>query len=137
MTTTVQEKQPDRVNKNLARQTKESCSVAIKPRTDVHESPSAFLLVADLPGVSKDDIHIDVGDRVLTIEGAVTPEDERWGQSLQARRPPRFWRQFRLGQNIDVQGIDAKLEDGVLTVRLPKDAKACTRKIEVQVQGAN
>ena len=100
------------------------------PATDIYEREDAIVLVADMPGVAEQDVDIHVENHVLTIKG--TPAVTQQGDVLYAEfRPGRFERAFTLSNDIDSEGIKARMKNGVLTVDLPKSAKARARKIEV------
>jgi HSP20 family protein len=103
----------------------------LRPRVDVYESEDAFLLFAELPRVAESGVEVTLEQDVLRIEAeqeALPPA----GYALKAAefRPGRFARSFRITDAIDADLIEAKLESGVLRLRLPK-SKPVTRKISV------
>jgi len=104
------------------------------PAVDVHEDEDALVLKAELPGVSQDDIDVQVDANVLTLKGERKLEAEAEGRRYHRveRSYGSFVRQFQLPTNVDAQAIDANLEHGILTLRLPKKAELKTRKIEVR-----
>lgn len=88
---------------------------------EVSETEDHFLLSIDLPGMKRDDLQIEVQSGVLTISG------ER------AREPKRtFKRSFTLPESVQGDRIEARYEDGVLELYLPKAAEAQPRKIQIQ-----
>ena len=102
------------------------------PAVDVYEDPQAITLVADLPGVSKERLHINVETDVLVIEGeasVATPGDLQL--VLGELRAPVFRRAFRLGQEFDRAQINASLKQGVLTLCIPRAREAQPRRIPV------
>jgi len=102
------------------------------PNVDIYENDQAITLLADLPGVSTEDLEIDLRDSVLTLSGDVHPFESEGEQYLIAEYGVgRFYRQFTLSEVIDQERIDAKLKDGVLTLTLPKVEKATPRTITV------
>lgn len=102
------------------------------PAVDVAESDTGVVLHADLPGVRKDDLALRVEEDVLTVEGEARGLPQ--GTALHTERSPRrYFRQFRLGEQIDREKIQAEFNDGVLSVLLPKLERARPRKIPVQV----
>jgi HSP20 family protein len=107
---------------------------AVLPAVDVFEDDGGITLLADLPGVSKDTLDLQVDGDALTIEGTVggtTPQDL---QPLYAEvRVPRYRRSFTLSRELDTTRIEANLKDGVLQLRIPKQAHAQPRRIEVSV----
>jgi HSP20 family protein len=102
------------------------------PAVDIYETEEALTLVADLPGVDKADLDVDVKDRVLTITGFVK-EPEAWLKSSYSEYGiGGYTRQFTLGDAIDQGKIGAVLKDGVLTLTLPKAEHLKRRKVEVR-----
>jgi HSP20 family protein len=107
---------------------------ALSPHVDVLEDESGITLLADLPGVPKDQLTLHVeGDR-LEIEGqVVSPAPEDLQPVYAELRTPRFRRAFTLSRELDTGRIDANLKDGVLTLRIPKHEHAQPRRVQVQV----
>ena len=103
------------------------------PAVDIFENDNSITVLADMPGVSAQDLQIDLRESVLTLTGRVTAPDSP-GESdvLREYRPGMFFRQFTLSETIDQAGIDAKLTDGVLRLELPKVEKAKPRQITVR-----
>ena len=102
------------------------------PNVDILESDTEIVLLADMPGVATDDVSIDLRDGVLTLSGDVKPwEDKEESNVLIEFRIGKYYRQFTLSKSIDQDGIEAKLENGVLRLSLPKSEKAMPRKIMV------
>ena len=105
------------------------------PAVDVHEDSEAVTLSAELPGVKRDEIEIQVDGNVLTLRGERKFESEQ-AEGRRFHRVERsygaFSRQFQLSTNLDASKIDAQLVDGVLTVRVPKKQEQKPRKIEVR-----
>ncbi len=103
------------------------------PAADIFESENSITLLADLPGVKATDLDIDLRDNVLTLRGRVTPaENSSESEVLSEYRPGTFFRQFTLAETIDQSKIDAKLNDGVLRLELPKVERAKPRHITVR-----
>lgn len=103
------------------------------PATDIFESESSITLLADMPGVKANELEIDLRDNVLTLRGRVA-ELAGNGETevLREYRPGTFFRQFTLAETIDQAKIDAKLNDGVLRLELPKVERAKPRQITVK-----
>lgn len=102
------------------------------PEVDIFENEHQIVMLADLPGVKAKDLNIDLRDDTLTIMGDVEyapPEDEE--DVIVEYAMGRYLRQFNLSEVIDQEKIEAKLEDGVLRLILPKVAKVTPRKITV------
>ena len=91
--------------------------------------------MADMPGVEKSGLVIDLKDDVLTIKGEVKPASDKALKSLyQEFGVGDYYRQFTLGNVIDQSRITASLRDGVLTLELPKVEKAKPRQIEIKAE---
>ncbi len=104
------------------------------PRVDIVEAEHDFRLVADLPGMKKEDVNIVLEEGVLTISGE-RPETELGKDEschLGERAHGKFSRRFTVRDTIDVEKISAEFNNGVLTVRLPKAEVAKPKKIEIK-----
>ena len=105
---------------------------AVLPAVDVFEDASGITLVADMPGVRTEQLELKVEGDALLIEGGVqtlTPENL---EAVYAEvRVPRYRRSFTLSRELDAARIEANLKDGVLTLRIPKQAHAQPRRISV------
>ena len=107
---------------------------ALLPRVDVLEDDTGLTLLADLPGVPRDKLELKVEGDTLQIEGEIAPQTPEGLEPVYAElRLPRYRRRFTLSRELDAAHIDAKLADGVLTLRIPKHADAQPRRIAVQV----
>ena len=106
---------------------------AVLPAVDVYEDDAGITLLADLPGVPRDQLELKVEGDALTIEGRVRALAPEGLEAVYAEvRVPRYRRTFTLSRELDSARIDASLKDGVLTLRIPKQAHAQPRRIEVQ-----
>jgi HSP20 family protein len=116
-------------DKNLATRDE---TLYLAPPVDIFETEEALTVIADLPGVGKDDVDIRVEDNVLTIKGksnyALHSQAIREEFGLQG-----YYRQFRLSDEVDQNKISAETKNGVLTVTLPKAEKSKPRRIQVNV----
>lgn len=95
------------------------------PRVDVVENEKAYEIQVAVPGVSKEDIKIDVNDNLLTISGErkfTKEKNEKNFRSIETQYGT-FSRSFALPENVDATKIDAKYVDGILEVNVPKDEK--------------
>ena len=110
-------------------------SNVITPRVDVRELEDSYELVAELPGIGKDNISVTVEDSTLTIEASNEPvaEQEEAGKYLRKeRRSGKYLRSFKLGRDIESSEIHASFEAGLLVLRVPKaNPAASQRRIEV------
>jgi HSP20 family molecular chaperone IbpA len=106
--------------------------VVFTPEVDIFENERQITLLADMPGVAPGDVQIDLNDGVLSISGAVKPfEGKDESNVLIEFEIGRYYRQFTLSEVVDQGAIEAKLEDGVLRLILPKAEKAIPRRIAV------
>ena len=105
------------------------------PSIDVSETPTSYLVKAELPGVKKDDVHVEFDDGVLTVEGERRQEKEEKGKRFHKveRAYGKFVRRFALPTEVDGVHAKAEFKDGVLQVHLPKTATAKAKAIEVKV----
>jgi HSP20 family protein len=102
------------------------------PEVDIFETDKAITLLADIPGVKPDKLSIDLRDNILTVTGDVDRAEAADEELLVTEyETGRYYRQFTLSEMIDQAKIDAKLNLGVLRLRLPKVAKAAPRKIAI------
>jgi HSP20 family protein len=105
--------------------------VTYVPDVDIIETEDAITLLADLPGVKREDVDIDVREGVLTLTATVAPLAERLNLLYREYDLGGFSRRFTLGERIDQEKINAKLDNGVLTLVLPKAEEAKPRKIKI------
>lgn len=103
------------------------------PAVDIQEQEDSFVIKADLPGMSKDAIEIQVENDTLTLSGKreQSSEEENSGVRVKERSYGSFCRSFRLGPKVAVGEIDASYDNGVLTLKLPKAEEAKPHKIDV------
>ena len=107
---------------------------AMLPRVDVFEDDTGITLLADLPGVPKEQLELKVDGDALLIEGQVMPGTPDRLEPVYAEvRVPRYRRVFTLSRELDPGRIEANLKDGVLNLRIPKQEHAQPRRIQVQV----
>jgi HSP20 family protein len=105
---------------------------AVLPAVDVFEDATGITLLADMPGVPRDELELKVEGDALLIEGAVQPSTPDGLEAIYAEvRVPRYRRSFTLSRELDTARIEANLKDGVLTLRIPKQAHAQPRRIAV------
>ncbi|MEJ2722305.1 MAG: Hsp20/alpha crystallin family protein [bacterium] len=88
------------------------------PAVDIFETDQGLTVVADVPGVDKDGLDINVDDRILTIRGTIS-KPRREGIITEEFGMMNYFRQFRLSDEVDRTRIKAKLDQGVLTLSLP------------------
>ena len=106
--------------------------IIFTPEVDIFEDERQITLLADMPGVAPKDITIDLNDSVLSLTGEVKPfKDDDEKNVIVEFEIGRYARQFTLSEAIDQSKIEAKLDDGVLRLTLPKAEKAMPRQIAV------
>ncbi len=106
------------------------------PAVDIKEQPDAFIVIADIPGVNKDDIHISLENSLLTIHGERQFEksENKEAYSRLERVQGQFYRRFSLPQTVDDSKIDASYKQGVLQIYIPKKEVVKGKKIEVRFE---
>jgi HSP20 family molecular chaperone IbpA len=108
-------------------------AAALRPAVDITEDESGIVLLADLPGVDKNDLSIRVDGRTLSFEAPIALGEANALVSMYAEiRANRYRRQFELSSELDGTAISAQMSNGVLTLRIPKLERARPRRIEVQ-----
>lgn len=105
------------------------------PPVDIYETDDAFVATADLPGLTKDDLEIDLENNLLTVSGERRFEKSTEDDKGKFRRVERaygsFRRSFNLPTTVDASAVKATFADGVLTLEMPKAEVAKARKIQV------
>ncbi len=104
----------------------------VTPATDIYETDNEYSLRVEMPGVSKNNLEIVLEKDELEIKGAVgngLNEDEKLKYSEYSLH--NYYRKFRIGEDVDRNAIDAKLENGVLTLTLNKSEEVKPRRIEI------
>jgi len=105
----------------------------LRPPVDIYETGDSIVLRADMPGVAKDRLELRVDGNTLHIEGSIGVAPQAQMAALYADvRSTSYRRQFVLSNEFDSGRIEANLQNGVLTVKIPKRAELRPRRIEVQ-----
>ena len=107
------------------------------PPVDVEETEDAWIVEADVPGVRRQDVDVEVRDSELVVSGEIVERERTGILRRRTRRTGRFEYRVVLPEQPDPEGIDATLEDGVLTVRVPKPEQTRGRRVEVQAAEAS
>lgn len=105
------------------------------PRLNVTENDKSFMVQAEMPGVKKEDVKVAIDHQRVTIEAETHHEEEqREGESVvyAERTARKFMRSFLLPTDVDDTSADAKLEDGVLTLTLPKKQGSSAKRLTIQ-----
>ena len=105
-----------------------------RPMVDTYEKDDAILVNAELPGVNREDISVDVKNNILTISGERKHEEDVNEDNYfrKERFYGKFQRSFTLPDNVDSEKVDAVYKDGVLEVKIPKTEQGTTKKIEIK-----
>ncbi|TFY61494.1 hypothetical protein EVG20_g7033 [Dentipellis fragilis] len=112
------------VQRRQGRNTSASNNGLLRPRMDLHDNAETNTVTAtfELPGLKKEDVHLDVHNNTLTVSGETTVDSTRdeSGYAVRERRFGKFSRTLPLPQGIKNEEIKAAMENGVLTVTFPK-----------------
>ena len=105
------------------------------PQVDIIERADSMVILADMPGVSKEKVDVVLENGVLTIEGEVE-HAERPGTHVHVREYDvgNFHRCFTVGEGLDPAGVEATMKDGVLRLVIPKAREHQARRIEIKGQ---
>lgn len=108
------------------------------PAMDLVEEGDHYVLRADLPGLSEQDVNVEVEDNVLTISGERKSEHEerREGYYRVERASGRFSRSLALPEGVDPESVRASFDKGVLAVSIPKPEQAKPRRVAISVGGS-
>ena len=111
-------------------------SSAWSPTVNISESEDGYVLTAELPGVKKEDIDIDVKDRTLTLKGEKMNESKKEKENYIRVESSygKFERSFSVSDDIDISKVDASFKDGVLRIALKKKEEAKPKQIKVEVK---
>jgi HSP20 family protein len=101
------------------------------PVVDVEETQDAWIFEVELPGVSRDDVQVEVDDAELSISGEVKERERSGVVRHRARRAGSFQYRTTIPSGVDVDKVEARLDDGVLTVRVPRPPQSKARRIKI------
>ena len=101
------------------------------PLADVEETDDAYVVEIDLPGVKRDDVDIQLTDRQLTVSGEIKEKERTGILRRRTRRVGQFQYSVTLPADVDADKVSAHLDEGVLTVRVPKPEQAKPRRIPI------
>jgi HSP20 family protein len=107
------------------------------PNVDILETETGYRITADLPGLSKEDVKVNIENGVLTISGEKKTEVEKRDKNKYyhfERSYGKFTRSFSLPEHVDSAGIDARYNNGILELNIKKNEEAKPKAIEVKVQ---
>jgi len=103
------------------------------PPVDIYENEEKFLLVLDMPATDKQNIEIECEADTLTVSAKVHEVEKEWKPVVSEFRLSDYKRTFNIGNRVNRDSINAKYENGILTIELAKSEVAKPRKIEVNV----
>ncbi|MGE5430746.1 MAG: Hsp20/alpha crystallin family protein [Syntrophomonadaceae bacterium] len=105
----------------------------VGPLVDIYETEDAYTLIADMPGVSKDNVRIKLEDGELVIMGRIDYYD-RTGKNyiLNETQIGNYYRKFHISDGVDDSKIDARLENGQLKIHMPKHERLKPKNIEIK-----
>ncbi|HUN24389.1 MAG TPA: Hsp20/alpha crystallin family protein [Anaerolineales bacterium] len=126
----------DRVFDDVITRTNLPWAEALGLAIDVHQTEDAYVVTADLPGWTADQIKIEVLDNVVSIRGEKVEEksEEKAGYLLKERRSGNFSRSFSLPKAIDSSKVQAELQNGVLSLNLPLAEEVKPKAVSVNVK---
>ncbi len=101
------------------------------PLADLTESDDAYLVEVDLPGVKRDDINLELHGSELVVSGEVKEKEAKGERRHRSRRTGQFGYRVTLPEPVDEDKVEASLDDGVLSIRLPKTEAVKARHIEI------
>ena len=106
----------------------------IQPETNIYVVNDKFIIVANMPGVARENVRVEISDNELTIYGKADSnfEMKKCDFYLKEFKSANFMRKFVLGESIDCAGVDAKYSDGRLTLVLPKHKKYDKHEIVIR-----
>jgi HSP20 family molecular chaperone IbpA len=112
----------------------ETGRLAVRPRVDVFENDAEYLVVADVPGVTKDaiDVRFEEGELRLEARRAAAAPAQDTRALAEEYRAADFRRAFAMPEGVDAEKIDAELANGVLRLHLPKSAARRPRRIDIR-----
>ncbi len=128
----------DRLFWNLSRfdAGEETAATTWNPAIDIFENNEHLRIHADLPGIQKENLKINVREGILTLSGERKSEDKKEGENYYRieRNNGAFARSFTLPSKVDTQNIQASMKDGVLEITIPKLPEAKAKEIAVEVK---
>jgi len=105
---------------------------AWSPPVDIEEHDDAYVVEAELPGIDRKAVNIELVGNELTITGEIKERERKGVLRRRTRKVGRFDFRVALPEQVDPDGIEAKLDEGVLTVRIPKAQQAQRRQVEIK-----
>jgi HSP20 family protein len=102
------------------------------PLVDIEEQDDAYVVEAELPGVKREDVKVEVVGHELTISGELKETERKGVVRKRTRRTGYFHYRVALPESVAAEKVEARLSDGVLSIRIPKIEKASRRQVEIK-----
>lgn len=126
----VEKREKQEVSTTAAEQMNHS-GPAYRPDVDIYASDDEVVFAVDLPGVARGDVSIQVDETDSLVIRAKNSQAEREGAVLRQYRIGDYYRAFQISEDYDKDKVNAKLENGLLEITIPKKESAKPRKIEI------
>jgi HSP20 family protein len=102
------------------------------PLVDIEEQDDTYVLEAELPGVKREDVDIEVVGNEIQITGEIKERERKGALRRRTRRTGRFEYRVRLPDHVDASKVEADLDQGILTVRVPKAERSQRQRVEIK-----
>jgi HSP20 family protein len=99
---------------------------------DIEEQDDTYVLEAELPGVKREDVDIEVVGNEIQITGEIKERERKGALRRRTRRTGRFEYRVRLPDHVDASKVEADLDQGILTVRVPKAERSQRQRVEIK-----
>ena len=106
--------------------------LVLRPDVDILEQSDAYVILADMPGANEQSVDINLDNSVLVLDARLAREPEEGAARYAEYRSGGYHREFRISEDIDPKGVSAKMSNGVLELRLPKNAESRSRRISIE-----
>ena len=106
--------------------------LVFRPDVDILEQPDAFVILADMPGANQESVEINLDKGILTLDAASVGDPAEGPTRYAEYQIGGYHREFRISEDIDREKVSAKMNNGVLELRLPKSAESQPRRISVE-----
>ncbi|KAI8997044.1 small heat shock protein, partial [Pilobolus umbonatus] len=103
-----------------------------RPKIDLYETDEGFKLTVDLPGVEKEDIELGIKDNTLNLSAKVNMTEEEGKPYFNERKATKYQRMVPLPCSVEADEIEAKLENGLLSVYIPKTTPSTNKSITIE-----
>lgn len=113
-----------------------SKAISYFPAVDLREDGDSYHIIADLPGLSKEDVTINIEDNILTLSGSrnTNSDEHSAGYYRSERQSGSFERRFKLGSQANTTNATAEFDNGILTISIPKREEAKPKQLDIKVK---